>query len=76
MTSPKYVAIDCSIESHEELWDTFNKDADAEKFLKNYRESDIKLYKRVDEDIYEGYRIIEKKVYPYDPSDRYGSLES
>jgi hypothetical protein len=74
--SPKYIVIDCSIESHEELHDTFNNDTVAEKFMKNGKDSDLVLYKRIDTDIHERYRIIEKKVQPYDPSDRYGNLES
>jgi hypothetical protein len=74
--SPKYIVVDCSIESHEELSETLNKDSNAEKFLKKNRDSDFVLYKRVDEDIHEGYRIIEKKVQPYDPSDQYGNLDS
>lgn len=76
MTSPKYVVIDCSIPSHEELHDTYNTDTNAEAFLKKNKGTDFALYKRVDEDIHEGYRIIYKNKEPYDPYDRYGNLES
>lgn len=89
MGSPKYVVIDCSIPSHEELHDTFNTDTSAEAFLKKNKGSDFVLYTRADSEDLSKYEAENMKLEKYikrledelerakyDPSDRYGSLES
>jgi hypothetical protein len=47
INSPKYVVLDCSIESHEEIWNTYQDDSRAQEFLDSDMGEVLVLYKRI-----------------------------